>query len=161
MIRTRSAIILALFIPLIAQIFISGCNGTGTGNPFRDNPMNSSPGDSGLNGTSTILTGICTRLSSCDANIFRSQCEQAILASRRIDIKIGLPASIYINFESIVQAEANQTITANLVAKDACFRSIVGLSCTSQEVLSAFKPRSDSPFENIDAMVTPACRNLF
>jgi hypothetical protein len=145
----------------ISFLILSSCNGTGTGNPIRDNPMNSSPGDSGLNGTSTILVGVCTRLSSCDSNVFRSQCEQAILASRRIDIKIGLPASVYINFESIVRAEANQTITANLVAKEACFRSIIGLSCTSREVISAFNPRSNSPFENIDAMVTSGCQNLF
>jgi hypothetical protein len=152
---------------LLALSHLSGCGGTGTGNPTTaaDTPSGANPGaTTGITApASDILTHLCAKLNACYPSLGTSACQSGVLASTVIDTELGLAAG-FGSFQKVIDAENAKTIKANSTAATTCMADLDALLCSSAGVQAAYSTGAPTDFSHVDQMIptgTSSCPAVY
>ena len=143
------ALVLALTL-----LILSSC-GTDTGNPGFRGPA------SGVGGSIFMSPAMCSKLSSCYPSLTYGNCVSGVLTAPGITGAMGLSASTYPNLSSAYNGVASGDLRVNQTTLDQCSSAILGLTCASATVTSAYSISQPTNFNNAYNLLSAssACQN--
>jgi alpha-tubulin suppressor-like RCC1 family protein len=121
--------------------FITSRITTSVGNPKNPAPV-----------ATDLMASLCGTVSRCHSNANYSKCQSAVM-TLGINRQLGLPASGYPTYSSIVDAERRGVLIGNQNSANVCSLTIDGLACSSPEVQGAYDPAAPNSFSGVAQMI--------
>lgn len=147
---------------LILLLFIS-C-GTETGNPLVQDATLTVDEDARVTTAYTVIENVCNKLKDC-YNVAYVTCVNKSVLEDNFDSALGLNTGDYSNYNDILNAEVNNSLSVNdSAAASQCANDIKNLSCSDTEVVDAYDTNNQSDYSNVYKLIpvgAGSCQDIY